>query len=227
MVWAKLHDGFPDSPKVGMLAPELRAYCIELYIAAICYCNRELTDGYVPNGQIGRLADFTPHDFGVEPIKDELLSVGLWESADRGILVHDFLDYNYSREKVEQLRRERSEAGKKGAKSRWDDDDEGTTDGKRHGKPMANAMAKGCPEPEPLPLSLDPSPYPDAALKHSITDEETKRQIEELRGRLTTGEIRRAMAGARSVAKQRGTEVTDELIVWHLKAAGEAKGAGK
>jgi hypothetical protein len=51
MPWVKLSDDHMDRPELAAVEPTLRAFAIELSIAALCYCARLLTDGRVPRGQ--------------------------------------------------------------------------------------------------------------------------------------------------------------------------------
>lgn len=119
MVWVKLDDRFVDHEKVASLDPELRPFCIELHVAAMCYCGRELTDGRIPHGQVRRLADFSPHRVEIARVVEELVDVGLWDSYGRGYEIHDWLEFNPSKAEVEERRAKRAAAGTKGAKERW------------------------------------------------------------------------------------------------------------
>ena len=92
MVWARFDDQYPDHPKVIEAGP-LAAW---LNVCAICYASRYLTDGFIPAGQIRKLADLD------NPMRlvEKLVEVGLWERSEGGFRVHDYLEYNPSREKV-------------------------------------------------------------------------------------------------------------------------------
>lgn len=112
MTWVKLDDLFPDHPKVRRAGPS----AAWLYVAGLCYCLRYLTDGVVPNealpglGQYGTLR--ARHLAGV------LVSVGLWEQRDGGYYIHDFLEYQPSKEKVEGQREAKRRAGQAGGQAR-------------------------------------------------------------------------------------------------------------
>lgn len=143
MVWAKLDDEILDNEKItraGVLG-------FALHVAAITWCSRKLTDGFVPYARVRLLLDLSElddeyleataspvgtHDsfrdgaFNVGPVQAEqiakrLVRVGLWrEDADRGgYWIHDFLDYNPSKEEAEAAKQSRTLAGKKGASKRW------------------------------------------------------------------------------------------------------------
>lgn len=151
MGWIKLDDGFLDHPKFLRAGP-LAGY---LHIAAMAWCNRNLTDGVIPRVQparlvawhtandclnvdvVGRIAD---HEEAVSwsVLVERLLETGLWvEREDGDYEVHGYLEWQTSAEEIrakrEGLSDARRRAGKKGASSRWN----GKPDGKSDGKPMA------------------------------------------------------------------------------------------
>ena len=88
MTWVKLDDRFFDNPKIAALSDAAKV----AYLEATCYCARELTDGFVPLNKGNRFA-------GKARVAQELVPQ-LWELADGGYRVHDYLKYNPPREKV-------------------------------------------------------------------------------------------------------------------------------
>jgi len=110
MPWVRLDDQFADHPKVVQAGP-LAGW---LHICALTYCARYLTDGFIPQAIVPRLADFTGigivdvngghaafgHDVTVQELVDRLVDVGLWDVVDGGYMIHDYLDYNPSKEEV-------------------------------------------------------------------------------------------------------------------------------
>ena len=153
MAWVRFDDEFYDHPKVCALSPNLRDACITLFVFADCWSSKQLTDGFIPAPQIARLMGKP-----VAKHAKELVRVALWEDAEGGWQVHDYLEYNPSREESLQdrgyLHDVRSAAGKKGAASRWQGN-KGTS------KPIASAIANGYqtdgPVPVPVPLDIDRS----------------------------------------------------------------------
>jgi hypothetical protein len=72
-----------------------------LWASALCYCRRHLTDGHVPTEALPTLGRFqTP----VETLAKQLVDARLFERADKGFVVHDYLKHNDSRATVEGLR---------------------------------------------------------------------------------------------------------------------------
>jgi len=96
MPWARFDDEFPDHPKVLAAGP-LAAW---LHVCAICYACRYLTDGFIPHGQVRRLADVEDPTLLV----GRLVSSGLWEVVPGGYRVHDFLEYQPAKAGVEHER---------------------------------------------------------------------------------------------------------------------------
>ncbi len=116
MTWAKLDDGILDNPKVartGVLG-------FALYAAGLVYACRNLTDGFIPWGTARRLvptqwtdderriwqvgaasgAHGLDEDEAIEHAIGRLTAVGLWSQVTGGYEIHDFLDWNRSREHV-------------------------------------------------------------------------------------------------------------------------------
>lgn len=101
MSWVRTSDDAPDHPKLIGLTDAAYA----LWHRALSYCNRQLTDGFVPSGAVPALSRSTkPLDAA-----KELVTAKLWEIADGGFQVHDFADYQPSRASVEEERRKKSE----------------------------------------------------------------------------------------------------------------------
>jgi hypothetical protein len=110
MTWSKFDDAAPKSPKAVAAGNEAWA----LWAAAIMYCNRHLTDGYVTLAALA--TDCLPRPIPIARAKklaEELCAAvqrpdgkGLFEAAQNGMyLVHDFLDWNPSKVEVEAKRK--------------------------------------------------------------------------------------------------------------------------
>ena len=185
-MWFKVDDSFFSNPKTAMLSDGATA----LWLRSGSWSAQQLTDGFIP-------ARMVPMFRGSDDSVRELCDVGLWERDDErdGYRFHDWSDYQPDGEEVDALRRKRSEAGKRGANSRWkrktvdENGKNGKTDGKCHGKPMASrwqtdgkSMANSCPVPVPVPdkkekeeysssfsKEISPTEYADMAEK-DVTD---------------------------------------------------------
>ena len=173
-MWFKVDDSFFSNPKTAMLSDGATA----LWLRSGSWSAQQLTGGFVP-------ARMVPMFRGSDDSVRELCDVGLWERDDErdGYWFHDWSDYQPDGEEVDALRRKRSEAGKRGADRRWkrktvdENGKNGKTDGKCHGKPMANAwqtdgksMANSCPVPVPVPDKKEKEEHSSSFSKESVKD---------------------------------------------------------
>lgn len=195
MSWAKLDDQFPDHPKVRSLG----VFGIGLQAAAICYCARYLTDGFLswsvadqliasvmapftlPDGQIVTPAvtsGMSGDDAASWDWKARMVKAGLWERSRGGFLVHDYLDYNPTKATVLE---ERAKTAARVAKHRGN--------GNAAGNAVTNGGVTGAPSPSPSPRekasSLSRS-EPTEPTNDALTGEQIKRDV----GALVAGVLR-------------------------------------
>lgn len=160
VTFARIDDGFFDHPKV-LRAGEDAA---NLYVRALVWCNKHLTDGAIPREALRALTGRRD----APSLADCLVAVGLWETTAEGWSVHDFLCFNAQRKDVlaqrAELSRKRAEAGKQG----------GLRSGEvRKTKQVASTLlptdeANGKPHPipsNPIPEGKEESPLPPAQAK--------------------------------------------------------------
>jgi hypothetical protein len=107
MPWVLLDDGFHSNPKVL----EVGNAGAGLYARALSYCGDHLTDGYVPMSWARTVA--------APKLREQLVTAGLWAEDNGGYQIKDYLEVNPSRAEVEEMRAKKAEAGRKGAKKRW------------------------------------------------------------------------------------------------------------
>lgn len=156
MSWARLDDQFPDHPKVRALG----CYGIALQAAAICYCARYLTDGFLSHSTADQLiaslfavwthpetgqvvtpavtSGMSGQDAGDLDWKMLMVLAGLWDPEDQGFRVHDYLDYNPTRSAVQKERRKTALRVAKHRESR-----NGSSNG------VSNGSVTGAPSPSP------------------------------------------------------------------------------
>lgn len=96
MPWGRLDDSLYDHPKLDALGKH-RLAGVGLNTLAMSWSNRYLTDGFVPRERVLRLG-------GTYNLADALVTAGLWEKVEGGFRIHDFLDYNDSRDDVRRGR---------------------------------------------------------------------------------------------------------------------------
>lgn len=170
MAWVKIDDSFADHPKIASAGPLGMA----LQVAALCYCNRYLTDGFIPRAMAPRLVYFEgfaePHD-----VITRLIEVGIWIEVEGGYRIHDYLEYQPSKADIEATREQRRKAGAKGGKAKGKGDTPSKQSGKQSAKQgakrgakqdakqnasnvLSKEEAKLCPVPVPVP---GPVPKPN------------------------------------------------------------------
>lgn len=105
MAWVKVDDGFADHPKTLMLSLAAQG----LWLAGLCYASRHMTDGRLPAAFLRRVGDD-----GAAAAAEELVAVGLWHDNGAGWHIHDYTDYQRTREQIEAISETRAEAGRRG-----------------------------------------------------------------------------------------------------------------
>jgi len=110
MGWVRIDDNFADHPKVIGLSDT----AFRLYIEALCYSNRQLTDGFIPMAVYLKLSRDDEADY--------LIDAGLWESSHEtitgssvtnGYAIRSYTEYQPTREKVHSKRDQSRERLKK------------------------------------------------------------------------------------------------------------------
>jgi hypothetical protein len=113
MGWIRISDDNYDHAKFAEVGP----IGVAVWLAGLAYCNRNLTDGFIPRTAANRLicvdglgiftGNFSGEDATVEDGIQELVESGLWIKVPRGYRVHDYLDYQPSGDEV-RAKRERN-----------------------------------------------------------------------------------------------------------------------
>lgn len=119
MAWVKIDDHFDEHPKLAQVGP----IGWGIWLAGLAYCNRNLTDGFIPwskarmlasmevvdgDGNVWRLARtsaMSGEDIDADWVTRLLVESGLWEEVCdghrvTGYRIHDYADYQPSREQV-------------------------------------------------------------------------------------------------------------------------------
>lgn len=120
MAWVKVDDAAMDHPKILKLSAEQ----FRLWMRGLCYCQKHLTDGFIP-------------DQALKPMlakagdAKQLCDVQLWEAVTGGFMVHDYLDWNDPRELVQERRtaRDAEKVAHRGKMQRWRDAKKAKRDG--------------------------------------------------------------------------------------------------
>lgn len=123
MPWANFDDQFPKHPKVMPLSDA----AFRLHVSGVCHAAAFLTDGQIGQDTVPTLVKRFR-----KATLDELIDRGQWHRLGEGCgtdicptgspdnyAIHDYLQWNRSREEVEAERERKRKAGRKGAEKRW------------------------------------------------------------------------------------------------------------
>lgn len=177
MTWVKLDDHFDEHPKIAAVGP----LGIALWVCGLAYCNRNLTDGFIP-GSIARRLCGWEFDFpdgsaatvliggernqesidqiGFVPdglvVPNMLVAVGLWENVPGGFQVHDYTDFQPSKAQIEAERQQKASAGRAGGLARAQAESK---------QPLSTRLSRIQAESKPVPVPegyvVNHSPFPD------------------------------------------------------------------
>ncbi|MEU0236813.1 hypothetical protein ABZ234_03915 [Nocardiopsis sp. NPDC006198] len=199
MAWVRLSDDFYDHPKFDKAG----SLGIALFAAGLAWSNRNLTDGFIPRKTALRMLDF---EDAVEAVRNadrngvtnalhnddltpavtrsavqSLVDAGLWHAEEDGYRIHDYLDYQASKEQIEAGResnaarqkawRDRRAAEKQGRKnSESNADRNGVTNGSVTHPPNPN------PKEEELLRSSSSTGEVTDLFGNAINNEHPKRE---------------------------------------------------
>jgi len=172
--WVRTEDDAPTHTKFFLSGVAAYGW----WHAGLSYCNRELTDGFIPARAMGLVFPGTPHDEIlrlVEALVRErvlhTVSAGQRsgcphpkcprrQAPEDGYLMHDYFDYQPSRAEVIEQRRVRSVSGRKGGEK-----------SAKERKQIASATSKrgASTENNPVPTRPDPSRTAETESKASPT----------------------------------------------------------
>jgi hypothetical protein len=94
MPWVRIDEKAMEHPKVAGLPDG----AFRLWVEGLTFCQKFLTDGFVAENSMRGLRAYSPKR------RTELIASGLWEQTETGVRVHDYLQWNESREHVMRVR---------------------------------------------------------------------------------------------------------------------------
>lgn len=154
MGWFKVDDQLAFHAKTVMAGNS----AMGLWVRAGAWSSAHLTGGFVPSHMALAMANMA-NDMANGSEADALVMAGLWDEAEGGYMFHGWGKFQPSaeeeKEKREATRKARSDAGKRGAKARWEAEN---GDGK-NGKPIAKPkQTDSNPDGKPMaPTRPDPT----------------------------------------------------------------------
>jgi hypothetical protein len=104
----------PEHPKAEGLSDKAFRALIDLW----CYCARQRSDGTVPASRWRKVPPKARAELTAAGLADPLLP----GDPDAGVVMHDYLEHQRSRDDIDELAAKRAEAGRKGAEKRWQKD---------------------------------------------------------------------------------------------------------
>lgn len=107
--FVRIDDGYPEHPKVMPLSDA----AFRAHIEAICWCSRQdgRTNGRIPKAVCRKLFR--------GKVVQELVKQNLFDDLGDEYGVHDYLDFNRSREEIEAYAESRGNSGSLGNHKRW------------------------------------------------------------------------------------------------------------
>jgi hypothetical protein len=153
MTWFKIDDNLPRNPK--MIQASLSA--IGLWVEAGAWASASQTDG-----QVLKRVLHTLHPDATEEDAQVLVDVGLWEDHGNYWQIHDFLEYNPSKDDIEAEKARKIAAGKLGGlrsgktrRSRKQADAQAGASAQAQASAQAEPQAETKPVPVPVFISKD------------------------------------------------------------------------
>jgi len=158
VIWVAVDVNLPQHRKVMAAGPR-GPLLLALQVTAVCYSRLALSDGAIPAALVD---DLTRHLRGMEPLPShlaprpdwptEMVEAGLWDETEAGYAVHDYADYNQTRDEAERSHERAVEAGRYG----------GVQSGKSRRNKDKSAEATPSSKPSKPPLEAGPSRAPRA-----------------------------------------------------------------
>ena len=97
MTWVKIDDSFPDHPKIkGLKDDEFR-----LYMTALCYSSRYLTDGVIPLNIVRTFIESRSKSSRISA----LVEANLWEIVADNVVILSYSEYQFTKERIETERK--------------------------------------------------------------------------------------------------------------------------
>ncbi len=109
MTFVLLDDNFADGPKM-VRAGHVAGW---LWVCGLTYCNRHLTDGFIPHEALPTIGARLPDP---DLVAAKLVHLELWDEVPGGWEIHDYHDYQPSADEVKAKRAARSKAGRLGGR---------------------------------------------------------------------------------------------------------------
>jgi hypothetical protein len=156
VTWVNIDDSWLTHPKAACAGKDGRA----LWLAALLYAARELTDGFIPTAAlplIAATAEVRPaaHKKLIEPWREG--EAPLWEPVEGGWRIHDYHDYQPA---AETVRDKRARDRERKAKGRANQDRNPATGRIDSGESPEDVRTESTTDTPGNPARVTPVPYP-------------------------------------------------------------------
>lgn len=167
MGWVRIDDHFDEHPKMVQVGPTVWG----VWLASLAYANRNLTDGFIPDGQVRRLTAFE----GVRcaAVTKVLVGSALWDRVDGGYRIHDYEQYQPTKAEVLESR---AKTADRIARWRERNAGNGVGNGVTHavtngvGNGVGNGVSNTAPKPKPNPKEKNNRNTTAADAAHSFDE---------------------------------------------------------
>lgn len=177
MAWVRIDDHFDEHPKMQRVGPLAWGY----WLAGLAYCNRNLTDGFIPwnkartlcsfeivedDGlmwELSRVSGHAGEDMTAEWLIGLLIDAELWEEVKNGkgrvdgYLIHDYPDYQPLKAQIEEERAKKVAAGQAGGKASAQARAQASAQAEWQAPAQAKSKQSSTPNPNPIPSNNHPS----------------------------------------------------------------------
>lgn len=241
--WVKLDTLFSDHPKIRAAGP----FAALLQIAAICYCGRHLTDGFISHIAVRGLVrqTFTPWydaagilcqpemrigDTTYSPDDldwgETMVHMRLWDHAPGGFVVHDYHRHQRSREVAVAQRESGRRGGVESAKARARQPSK-SLEGKSKApleKPATEVEVEVERDQREIPASGDAAPKADAKKAHLRYGEAYAKGVERAGGIVLSAPTSKRDLVALATTYAKGA-TGDALLAWFESTGFEYRSA--
>jgi hypothetical protein len=115
--YGRIRASAPFHRKMQAIEGGKRAAAFGFWVAAIVYCETFRTDGFISDGELARV--FPCHsDEQLRALVKLLTDARLFDREENAIRVHDYLDWNRSKDEIEGGRERMADGGRKSGATR-------------------------------------------------------------------------------------------------------------
>lgn len=206
MPWVRLDDRFPSHRKVALLSD--RAF--RLHVSALCWASENLTEGKILDSELRVIA----HVRGIKAAAKELEDRELWDRVDDGWVIHDFLEYNPDRVKV-QKQRENNAARQQA----WRDRKRAEREAKKAAEEATrNAVTRGAQNRENDTTATGTRHEDDTKTRKSGGANPSSSQVSEIRNGVSNGTPAPAPSPSTSYGSTNAAAGGPEIASWDTLA---------